>query len=219
VFDQECGELMREEFGVERFHMQDFAHFKHEYATWRGMEDRRKRLLRSLLRLINERVQRLYVTTLVLDDFRVVDAMYQATETFGGPYAMAAAFSILSAAEWIFEEKDPEDVLAFLVEKGDAGQEALLRILDQQFDGTAASFVHFIQKQDSSGADIRPLYVPDLIAYEYRSEHAVYATTGRVKLSQRAPLRGIRETLFPRVGIVHRENLERMCVEAAVPTR
>jgi hypothetical protein len=219
AFDREWGSTMINDFGVRHFHMMDYAHFKGEYADWRDQPERRQRFLETLIRLTNERVQRLYVTTLVLNDFRLVDTKFRATETFGGPYAMAAAFSILSAAEWLFEEKEGDDGLAMFVEKGDVGQSAFMRTMDEQFDGKAAAFVHLTSKRTPAGEDIRPLHVPDFIAYEYRSEHAVFAKTGRTKPRPRGALAGIRKMLFPSVGVVFRNNLERMCVEAKVPLR
>jgi len=197
--------------------MREFTAFKGEYVGWRRKEAERKDFLGELVRLTNERVQRLFVTTLVLSDFREVNERFQLLETYQSAYALAAASTLFATAEWVFAEREPTDGLVFFVERGDAGQGSLLKTTRARF-GTI-EVVQVIGKTAADGEEITPFHVPDFIACEYRSEHAYFDINKQAKAKPRGALTAIRRMLYPRVGVIDRSALQRMCAEAEIPRR
>jgi hypothetical protein len=218
-------------FAVDTFHMKNFAQFKPPYDVgWRGDEPKRKEFLGSLVRQTNESVYRIYVTTLVLSDYEKVNREYQMAEHLANPYAWVMANCLFHTFDWVLgkhgEEPDPtcpvlpSDGVAFFVEKGDAGQPGLRRLMiamgwtDKEFEQT----IQFISKHDA-GDDITPFHVPDFVAYEYRSEHRYRVVNQEAKARSRGALTAIRDELYPRVGIVTADALRSACALNNVPRR
>lgn len=204
--------------GVKHFRMEECAHFMKDFAEWRDNEPKRKAFLGELVRLTNEHVQRLYVSTLVLSDYKRIDQKYQATEVFGGAYSLAAANSIFRMFEWLHTERAPDDAISVFVERGDIGQDGFRRLMESEL-GELADTVQIIPKRDPIAGDITPFDVPDFVAYEYRSEHAFRQATGKLKDKPRGLLSEIRKMLYPKVGVMDYDSMERACVKAKVPLR
>jgi hypothetical protein len=229
-FDREWSAVMAAE-GVRSFHMKDFAAFKPPFDGWRDNEPRRREFLGSLIRLTNETVFRLYVTTLVLSDYRRVNAEFRMTEHFANPYAWAMANCLFHTFDWLLGDEEPppgdpqrpvspEDGIAFFVEKGDTGQGGLRQLMtalgwtDREYDET----IQVIPKRLGE-EDLTPFHVADFVAYEYRSEHRYFVENRRTKPTPRGALKAIRSELYPRVGVVTAEMMRQACIENNVPPR
>lgn len=230
-FDQEWSAVMRTE-GVPSVHMKDFAAFKPPFDVgWRDNEPRRREFLGSLIRLTNETVFRLYVTTLVLSDYKRVNAKFQMSEHLANPYAWVMANCLFHTFDWLLGEDEPppgdprrpvspEDVVGLFVEKGDAGQGGLRKLMkvlgwtDREYDET----IQVIPKRLGE-EDITPFNVPDFVAYEYRSEHRYFVENRQKRPVPRRALQAVRAELYPRVGIVTAEMMRQACIDNDVPRR
>lgn len=220
-FDRRWLETMEKKYGVCHFHMKKFAHFKECFEHgWAGKENEPKRteFLRDLLTLAKELTERVFVSTLFLNDYRALDGKYCATETLGGAYSYAQASCVVRAFEWMRENLPSDDRVHFWVEHGDPGQEAFRRFIQEQV-GFPPKTIDFLRKRTDTDEDITPYHIADFVAYEYHSEHNVWAATSRRKAKTRGALTAIREALNPDVGILRYKSIEQMCLDVGAPLR
>lgn len=205
------------EYGVSQLHMKDFAHFKKEFASWRGKDALRVSFIDRLVREAKRGVNKTFIVSLMLRDFRAVDARYQLTERIGGPYAHAQLACIQMCQRWINEKKGRNETLKLFVAHGDVGQEAFKRFLSTD-TGDKPEFLPMVAPD---GRAWSPLQVADLIAYEHRKMHETVADVGLLphELDRRGSLVLIRRMLPAFVALCDEETLIKTCVDSGILKR
>jgi hypothetical protein len=205
------------EYGVTQFHMKDFAHFKGEFSDWRGNDALRVSFLDRLIREAKRGVNKTFILSLMLKDYRAVDARYQLTERIGGPYAHAQLACIQMCQRWINEKKARNEILKLYVAHGDVGQEAFKRFLSTD-TGDKPEFLPMIAPD---GRAWTPLQLADLIAYEHRRLHETVADVGLLphELDRRGSLVSIRRRLPAFVALCDEETLIKTCLDSGIPER
>ncbi len=202
-------------FGVTQFHMKDFAHFKHDYATgWEGDEGKRKHFIRCLVGVMKRHLNKEFITGILLDDYREVNRKYRCREEFGGPYSIAQAGSIDRATMWLARKKHPLDRVEHFIESGDVGQNDFMKLAKQvAFEPTRLPKV-----DPNTGLHRLPFQAADLVAYEYRDLYDQYRGTGKIG-RLRGSLLEIRRMLPLDAAVADRAQLTKLCRDAKVPER
>jgi hypothetical protein len=214
-FEQRWGAVLAKE-GVTQFHMQEFAHAKGEFASWKGDEPRRAAFLAALVREVKRGVNKSFIHGVVLPDYRELDRQYQLTETVGGPYSLSQFGCLYVAYRWLMAKKNPHDRAATFVERGDTGIPGFRRYLKSQHLPEPA----FIPKvEPNSGKIWVPLQAADLIAYEFRRLYDRRARDGREPPleSCRGVLQAISRMLPLRTMIYRGPGLGRLCADTVPP--
>ena len=199
--------------GVRGLHMREFAHSTGQYKEWKGDELRRAAFLQALVKEIKRGINTGFVSALVLADYRALDARYMLTETVGGPYALAQVATIVRAFDWLWQRKHPGDGLGIFIEKGDAGQGALVAFLKREWDITPL----ISPRVNDAGEEITPFQVADFIAYEHRYAYAKFLKT-KEKAPARKSMSALRQLLPLNIGILDDAMIARFC-EQHVPPR
>jgi len=151
------------EWGLEFFHMTDFAVKAPPYDTWEEPE-RRERLAR-LLAIIKSHTCWSDATILPR---RIFDEVFsaRAKRICGGAYGLCAAACLLSVAEWL-RSKENDGWVAHVFEAGAHGRGELARIFGANIkDPEQKTYLRLLSLRFEDKRDFPPLQAADLLAYE-----------------------------------------------------
>lgn len=116
IFTTEWTSALRD-WGLEYFHMTDFANRANEYRCWSD-QDRRFRFAR-LLSIINRHALASIATVIPAKSYDVIFTK-QARRFTGGPYGVAAACCFMEAAR-VLQPLYPSAGISYVFEKGAVG--------------------------------------------------------------------------------------------------
>lgn len=167
-FQQEWDNCL-EALGLAALHMRDFAHSRGEFATWKDDEPRRRRLINSLLWIVETHVEYTAACGVMIKVYNAANEKYL-LEEFMKPYTMAAASCAFGIAEWAAAAGYGRGVVDYLFEKGDNDQDNLRACWTNLIPAFNAEPM-LLKKLDSyptgySPGRIRAFEAADLIAYE-----------------------------------------------------
>lgn len=219
AFDRHFMKTVRK-YGVSTLHMREFAHFKGEFASWKGDDLRRAAFLSELIRIAGSWIDRVFVRGIVVADYRQVNQRYRLTERFKGPYAITQAGCIGMAIDWGHRHstRPRRDRFHAYVEEGDPGQDGLRKFLKAEWDLDPT----FLPKTDQdTGEPFTPFCAADLIAYEHRKIYAdaLAAQKNPFALPWRRSLQGLRKHLTVDAAMYDCNALMRMCQRVNIPRR
>ena len=201
--------------GVRQLHMFEFAHFKSDFASWKGDEVRRAAFLTDLIATIKHGINKTYITGVVLPDYRDLNARFQLTEVLGGPYSLGQAGAMFRAFDWLWQTRPPQSGIQAFIEKGDAGQGAFMQFLRRE----RSWLPEIVPKLDpSTGLAHAAFQAADFIAYEHRLAYHKRVETG-VAPKLRASFEALRHSLPVDVGIADRAMIEQFVISQNVPPR
>ena len=204
-FDRRWLRILEAE-GVGGLHMREFAHSTGQYKTWKGDEPRRGAFLQTLVSEIKRGINIGFVSGLVLPDYRTLDKHYRLTETVGGPYSFAQVGTIARAFDWLRQRKHPGDGVGFFVEKGDAGQGALVSFMQREWDTVPL----ITPRVNDHGEEVTPFQVADFIAYEHRYAYDKFWRT-RKKATPRRSMSELRRMVPLNVGMLDTKMITEFC--------
>jgi hypothetical protein len=211
-FDRRWLRILEDE-GVRGLHMREFAHSTGQYKAWKGDEPRRAAFLQALIGEIKRSINTGFVSGLVLPDYRTLDKQYRLTEAVGGPYSFAQAGTMARAFDWLWKRKHPGDGIGFFIEKGDAGQNALIPFMQREWDIEPL----IVPRVNTHGEEITPFQVADFIAYEHRYAYDKFWKT-RERTTPRKSMSELRRMLPLNVGMLDATMISEFC-EKHVPLR
>jgi len=168
---ESCWEQVLGRFKVPYFHAKEYAHSTGAFEGWKGEERKRKEFLQRLIHVMGAHVDRVVGVGVVLDPFHRINAKYQLAEKFGddhpkaGAYAVAGWHCIDRTVGWI-RKAHPGTAFGHVVEKGDAGQDALRAALTST--SVASAVTYQAKVEPATGQRVRPFEVADLAGYECR---------------------------------------------------
>jgi hypothetical protein len=211
-FDTQWLRLL-EDAGVRSVHMKEFTQSRGQYADWKGDEPRRAAFLSALLRQAKRGINKTFVTALNVDDYRLLDARFQLTETVGGPYFLAQTDTIGRTFDWLCRYKRPLGRVGFYVAKGYSGQGAFINFMKR-----VRSFAPVVALTvDEAVAQITPFQVADFIACEFRYAYDKQVRTAGHRVPRRS-LTELRRLLPVDASVFDARRIEQFC-ERHVPSR
>jgi hypothetical protein len=158
--------LALDKCGLPYLHMADFVSGNGPFDLLKGKYKERAWRIDLLADVVHHNVEMAFVTGVDLAAYRAVDAEYEVSEVYGGPYAFCAdgcreqAASFLAGAPRHAGSRH----VAHVFEQGDAGQTDLRKLLRQ--DRIPVSFV---SKTDALISEVSPHFqAADFVAWEYR---------------------------------------------------
>jgi hypothetical protein len=171
-------------------HMKEFAGSHPPFERLAGRERERATILRRLVAVLKRHVVRAFVFRVLPAEFHEVNERYVlASEAHPSPYPFAAVYCTGLAEQWLKERHATDDVL-HVFEKGDRGQGALIRLMEQGVNQIAVR-----PKEDpTTGAFFAPFQGSDLVAYEHRLEIERRLTTVRSRPA-REPLKALQRDI------------------------
>jgi hypothetical protein len=202
------------DFNVTEFHTKDFAHFKKEYASWRHQERKRREFLGRLLHALKQGINKVFISSVLLDDYKEVNALYLLDEQFGGAYSIAQAASIGRVTAWLIKKKPANDRVQHFIEEGDTGQHEFMKRMDE-----IAFEAKSLPKLDpTTGASRLAFQAADFIAYEHRRVYNEYRERGQLQ-NVRAPILLMRNTLPFEARVLEKTELIRLCTDTETRKR
>jgi hypothetical protein len=200
--------------GISEFHMTDFIAGEKEFAQWKDRPVEQMALLRKLARVIRAHAHYSPATTVLLDDWRVVNKDYMLKEYSVTPYAIAAYSTIVKAIKWVGLERRADTFLEFVFEDGDTGRGDFLRFMDWTREATRNKIdpAYPVFKPKS----LEPIQAADFVCWEQR-----YVATKKA-LGNYTALRDSLAVLLKvdhSWGLIHRTKLIEYCDWLAVPKR
>jgi hypothetical protein len=214
--------------GVAEVHMKELAHWRGEFESWGRDEERRARFLARLTGIMNAHTERSVGVTLCVEEFRAVDADFQLSDRFGGPYAVTSLSVIGSLLAWR-DREHPGAPLRFVVERGDNDQgdlyAAMTRIMKRYKDDPLRPLptVERLPKRWQEGGVTRyrlPFQACDFIAWELRKLSQTVLETGQRLQKPRKSLQQLvvmgKNKLW---GYLRTEHLLNLCRTLRIPPR
>ena len=117
-FDEEWSAILKSE-GVAAFHTTDFASSGGEFKKWRGQTDRRRKFVTRLTACIKKNVNKSFRSSIVLQDYDEVNALFKLEEVMGRPYSMCASNCLTGVHLWARSKKVSEKHVLCFFEDGD----------------------------------------------------------------------------------------------------
>jgi hypothetical protein len=180
-FDQDWEECLNA-FGAKSLHMKEFCHSTGQYAGWDQDEQKRRRFIWGLHKIIEKHVAFTAQSAISMSDYNRADETYQLSE-FGRPYCICAVSCGGHIREWIHSQGQNENSLVTVFEHGDADQKGLESFWRQHYPDQYLGPI-IKQKQDTYPDPdklmrIRPFEAADYVAYEaFRISKQVFKTQG-----------------------------------------
>jgi hypothetical protein len=206
-----------QEFGITRFHANEFFHSVGEFRTWAdhkknpAASEARQRFLRSLISHMKLRVQLSYSHTVRMADYRKVNEIYflQAIR----PYELVGRTAVKTIAEWAGRNRIPENRIKHVFEDGPKHKGFLESRIkkDKGFEPT------FKRKEEAI-----PLQAADLLAYETRLAIRDIFERGVTDFEDlRYPLRMLEQIPHQMEdwGTYTLDRLQEFCVNVGIPRR
>ena len=152
-------------YGVSNLHMKDFAHSRGEFSEWKGDERKRKGFLSSLIDIMERTVTHGLVISIVPRDYNAVNNDYHLHGPgWNGAYSLAILICTTVAESWVWG-KYPKAELGHIIEKGDAGQAPLEKLINEM----EWSHLQIVPKYNAATQTrVRPFEACDFLAYECR---------------------------------------------------
>lgn len=201
-------------FGISELHMKEFAQSRGEFAAWTGDNAKRDAFLSSLIGVARkQRINKTFVSALVVPDYHAVNAEFKLAERMQSPYALVQSFCLARASEWLQLKKKPSDRAAFFLEEGDAGQRSFLNDAER-----ILGWKPIVLPKRINGQPVSPFQLADLIAYEHRLLYE-RAIASRDKRPLRQSLIALRRLLPTDPGIIDKSALTNWCVHVGIPRR
>ncbi len=157
------------EFGIERFHMVEFAHSKGAFETW--SEEQRRVRLAILAEIIKKRTLGSVATSFSSADYRDTFSL-EADRFVGGAYGLAATMTFMALGV-AFARIGVFGSIEYVYEAGALGAVQVRRAFDENFADPGQkhrmrlSSLQFRTKQE----DV-PLQAADILAYEWNLQLA-----------------------------------------------
>ena len=172
IFNREWGEALKE-WGLEFFHMTDFANRVGKYAEWTDQE-RRFRLAR-LVGITNRHTLASIGTAVPKRAFDQVFSK-KAKRFVGGAYGLAATAGFLQVVH-ILEPDYPSARIAYILEAGTNGSGEILKVFNWNYNDREQRPKLKLMSLKFEGKEFSPLQAADILAYElYRlAPHAIGA--------------------------------------------
>jgi len=96
------------EYGIEWFHMREFAHSEGQFKSWKGDEKRRRALLARLLEIMNNNIEGYMAGSMPVSVFN--DLLPEQREKLIDPY-YPCFFSCLTGAAMVAEKYGPDEMI------------------------------------------------------------------------------------------------------------
>ena len=151
-------------YGVSHLHMRDYAHSRREFSEWKGNEQKRGMFLSSLIDVMKRTVMYCHVFHIVPEDYNAVNSVYHLHGNgWSGAYSLAALMCVLKSESWLWEKYD-KSAIGHIIEKGDAGQHSINKLIDQMKN----SHVQIVPKYNkNTNSWVRQFEACDFLAYEW----------------------------------------------------
>jgi hypothetical protein len=125
-FNQEWKAILAEH-NVTQMHMTDFAASRQEFVSWKGQTERRREFVSRLARCIKRNTNKGFASSVILSEYRGVDARFALRERVGKPYTLCTRACLGALKAWAKKKNvKPNHILVF-VEQGDEDQGELIR--------------------------------------------------------------------------------------------
>jgi hypothetical protein len=181
-FEQEWRKVLKDE-SVSMLHMRQCAHWRGEFKHWGKDEDRRRRFLERLTKVMKRWTHQSFGVSLLLDAYDDVNRRRRLQETFGRPYALTAGFVVTLVNHWM-TKNHPNDLALFIFEKGDTRQGEMVDWMKRE------NLVHpdalmILDKRIVKGDRVyycEPLQASDFVAYEHAKAAHNYFYKGETKV-------------------------------------
>ncbi len=194
-------------FGVSHFHMVDFAHFKGDFMSWIGEEERRRLFLIDLIEILRRTVMFGQVIRIVPDHYTAVNEIYHLDRDYwNGTYSYTALLCTAAIENWQ-QTRYPNASVCHVLEKGDRGQGAIVELVDKMRESSPLTIR---PKQDrESGKWYRPFEGCDFLAYESRRYVSDKIAGKRQRL--RRSFDALIKSLPVEAGFLDKNGLTTMC--------
>lgn len=152
-------------YGVSHLHMKQFAHSRGEFSEWKGNEEKRRQFLASLIDIMERAVMHGRAIRIIPRDYNAVNKDYHLHGPgFDGAYSLATMICTAGAEDWVWD-RYPKAALGHIIEKGDAGQSPLKKLIH----GMERSHITLVPKYNKATERwVRPFEACDFLAYECR---------------------------------------------------
>jgi hypothetical protein len=160
---------------VSSMHMTDFVSSKREFQSWKGQSDRRRHFVSKLSDCIRRNTNKGFASSLLLDDWRVLDSEFMLHESAGQPFTLCMRACLGGLARWAINKEVKLGNILVAIERGDEDQTELIRLA--RSDGFE---VESLEKKDAVA-----FQAGDIAAWKSRTviQQAVY---GQVKSEEDA---------------------------------
>ncbi len=142
------------------FRMTSFISGKEGFERFKDKPDLQAKVLRDLIKIVSRHSRVSFATTVLAEDWNVVNQQYRLKECHCTPYAIAA-FAVIAKCDW-WAYKKKLNRTEYVFEEGDAGREDLEWLVRNVPDGLKAVRPRFDSKA------LTPLQPADLAVWEHR---------------------------------------------------
>lgn len=164
---------------VSYFHMVDFQACKPPYGDW--SKQRRINLLKTLHKIIHNRVQRSFVSTVIMEDYNRLTG--EQKRAFGTPHAYAAINCMKHIATWC-NENHYNAPMDYIFEKGSPHDKEIRLIFENLLGVKEKEFYRVGSFEFADKRDVLPLQASDVLAYEVTKEISRQRDTGTTRLTR-----------------------------------
>jgi len=169
-FEKEWTSILRRE-GIKVFHMTDFVSSKREFAEgWKGATERRRVFISDLATCIRRNVNKSFRSTLVVRDYKKVNAVFNFGNSPGLPYAFCSLMCAYTLRRWA-ERKKAEKRLLYYFEDGDKGKGDFER-LHQRIYHTSPIFLTKEQSVPLQAADFAAWKLKTAVQEAIKPDHS-----------------------------------------------
>jgi hypothetical protein len=197
------------EYGVEYFHMREYAHSIEQFKSWKGEEGRRRTFLKRLIKSLNGKVHKSFASSVILKDYREIDAIYPVHEALGQPLALCGRTCSARINDWR-QRRGILEPTEIVFEAGSKHFDDLKRI--QARDGQPIP--HSAGKKQYGA-----LQAADLVAWE-NTKALTDLENGRINgLDQIRKSLDALNKIPNQWGVYDREDLLKMCELVGLPLR
>jgi hypothetical protein len=212
-FEKEWNAALKK-VGLSELHTTDFMACAPPYKTWRGREKEREALLMKLARITKKHVRYSLSTTVLLDDWREANALYQLKESHLTPYGLAGFFLVHRTMGWV-AARQRRCRVALIFENGDQGKGDLIWLVDQVLRSLAARHNAILTFHPNK---IAPLQAADFVMWEQRRLTKDRLMSSEEPVEFRKPLQELM-TIKKRWGILDKTMIVKFCEDFDVPKR
>ncbi len=210
-FNDEWSTILKSE-GVSSMHMTDFASSQGEFASWKGQSERRREFITELARCIRRNTNKGFGSSVVLEDYKAVDAKFELRERVGSPYTLCMRAALGGLKKWAQKKNENTENMLIFVEQGDDDQSELIH--DARHDGLK---VIPLFKEDAVA-----FQAGDVAAWKFRTaiHNAAYEPLETIEeahkiLRSLEPVKG----LVQKNGVFNKAALEWVCGQDNIPRR
>jgi hypothetical protein len=134
-FDKHWREILDRQ-GIQCFHMTDCVSCHGEFEDWRDKGQIRKRFINDLADCARRFTNKRFSATVVIDDYKKVDAEFQLHESLGSPYSLCGSSCVEHVKTWARNQKVDTKNITYLFEGGDAQKGDFCDLCRQRFGFT-----------------------------------------------------------------------------------